>query len=83
MVKILKENSKETFESALQKLEMITEKLENIDIDLEKALTLYEEGIQLTEFCSTKLNEAKKRIDILVKKDGNKLERAPYEGEDE
>jgi exodeoxyribonuclease VII small subunit len=74
----VKENSKETFETALEKLDDITEKLENIDIDLEKALLLYEEGIKLTEFCSQKLNEAKKRIDILVKKDKN-MERVSFE----
>ena len=62
---------KEKFEDALQKLEKIVSKLEEGDIPLEESLKLFEEGIRLTRFCNQKLDEAEKRVEILLKgKDG-------------
>ncbi len=61
-----KENS---FEKALLRLDEIAEKLEQGNSSLEESLSLFEEGIKLTRFCSQKLEEAKKKVEILVKKD--------------
>ena len=62
---------KEKFEDALEKLEKIVSKLEDGDIPLEESLKLFEEGIRLTRFCNQKLDEAEKRVEILLKgKDG-------------
>lgn len=70
--------AKKTFESALAKLEKITQELETGELPLETSLKKFDEGIQLVDFCSTKLEEAKSRVDILLKKDG-KFERVPFE----
>jgi exodeoxyribonuclease VII small subunit len=56
------------FESAIERLEDIVEKLESGEIELEQALVLFEEGMELSKICSQKLDEAKKKIQIL--KDG-------------
>ncbi len=62
---------KERFEDALNKLEKIVSKLEEGEISLEESLKLFEEGIRLSRFCNQKLDEAEKRVEILVKgKDG-------------
>ena len=53
------------FEDAVGRLEDIVEKLEDGEIELEQALALFEEGMQLSKLCSTKLDEAKKKIQIL------------------
>ncbi len=58
------------FEEALKRLEKIVEKLEAGDVPLEESLALYEEGITLFRQCSSKLEEAKKKVEILTK-DGN------------
>lgn len=59
------------FESALEKLEEIVDKLESGDIGLDESLKLYEEGMKLLKFCSSKLDEVEKKIEMLVKdKDG-------------
>jgi exodeoxyribonuclease VII small subunit len=60
------------FEAALKRLEEIVEKMENGDAELDKSLELYEEGIKLVKICSSKLEEAKKKVQILAK-DGDKM----------
>ena len=62
---------KEKFEDALSKLEKIVSKLEEGDIPLEESLKLFEEGIRLSRFCNQKLDEAERKVEILLKgKDG-------------
>ncbi|MDI6757701.1 MAG: exodeoxyribonuclease VII small subunit [Endomicrobiia bacterium] len=58
------------FEDALERLEEIVEALENRDVELDNALSLFEEGVGLVKLCSAKLEETKKKIEILVSKDG-------------
>ena len=60
-----KENN---FESALKRLEEISDLLENEDTPLEVSIKLFEEGIELKEFCEDKLKSAKLKIDKIVKR---------------
>ena len=60
-----KENN---FESALRRLEEISDLLENEDTPLEDSIKLFEEGIELKEFCEEKLKSAKLKIDKIVKR---------------
>ena len=66
------------FEDALSRLDEIVEKMESGKMELEESLGLFEEGIKLVRFCSSKLEEAKKKVEILVKK-GDKLVPEPFE----
>jgi len=59
--------AKEKFEDALNKLEKIVSQLEEGDISLEESLKLFEEGIRLSRLCNQKLDEAEKRVEILLK----------------
>lgn len=72
----------QSFESAIKRLEEIVELLDNKDVQLEEALKIFEEGVKLVKFCSAKLDETKKKIEILVKKDG-KMEPQPFEMKNE
>ena len=56
------------FESALQRLEHISDLLENEDTSLEESIKLFEEGIKLKEICEERLKSAKVKIDKIVKK---------------
>lgn len=58
---------KERFEDALNKLQKIVAQLEEGDIPLEESLKLFEEGIRLSRFCNQKLDEAEKKVEILLK----------------
>lgn len=61
---------KKTFEAAMQRLEEIVTELEEGNLSLEVSLKRYEEGVQLTRFCSEKLDHAENRIKELVKEGG-------------
>lgn len=70
---------KEKFEDALNKLEKIVSKLEEGDIPLEESLKLFEEGIRLSRFCNQKLDEAEKKVEILLKGRNGILKPHPFE----
>lgn len=57
----------EKFEEALAKLEEIVKKMEGGDLTLEESLKAFEEGIRLSRICAGKLDEAERRVEILLK----------------
>jgi len=67
------------FESALKKLEAIVQSLENEDLKLDDALKKYEEGVRLADWCSKRLNEAEKRVEVLIKTAGGRLKSVSLE----
>jgi exodeoxyribonuclease VII small subunit len=71
------------FETALKKLEEIVKKLENGDLSLDSALELFEEGIKLSRFCHTRLEEAERRVEILLKNNSGQPKAVPFESENE
>ncbi len=70
---------KEKFEEALKKLEKIVSRLEEGEIPLEESLKLFEEGIRLSRFCNQKLDEAEKKVEILMKGKNGILKPEPFE----
>jgi exodeoxyribonuclease VII small subunit len=73
--------AKKTFESALARLEQITQELEAGDLSLEASLKKFDEGIKLTEFCNARLSEARTKVEILLEKDG-RLKAEPFDQTD-
>ena len=57
-----------SFEEALKDLEKIVEDLNNGDMELEKAITAYEKGIQLKNICEDRLKNAQERIELIQNK---------------
>ena len=70
--------AKERFEDALNKLEKIVSQLEEGDVSLEESLKLFEEGIRLSRLCNQKLEEAEKRVEILLKSEEGTLKAQPF-----
>jgi exodeoxyribonuclease VII small subunit len=70
---------KERFEDALGKLEKIVSKLEDGEIPLEESLKLFEEGIRLSRLCNQKLEEAEKRVEILMKGKNGLIKPHPFD----
>ena len=71
------------FETALARLEEIVQELEQGDLPLEQSLKLFEEGIKLSRICNKRLEEAERKVEILLKdKDGN-LKAQPFEEQEE
>ena len=55
------------FEKAIQKLEKIVDDLEKGELDIDKSLEIFEEGIKMSRVCSKKLNEAEAKIEKLTR----------------
>jgi len=72
------------FEEAMEKLQKITQELEGEDLPLEEALQKFEEGMKLVSFCERKLEEAEKKIQVLIREENTlKLKDWKEEKEDE
>ncbi len=61
------ENKELSFEEALSKLEAIVEKLEQPDVSLEDSVKSFEEGVQLSKYCSKILENAELRVEQVNK----------------
>ena len=84
MAKVVKNKNKEiNFEEALKKLESIVSKMESGTIPLDKALSMYEEGVEISQLCLKELDEAEVRLKKLTKKLDNRFEIENEDEEDE
>ncbi len=72
-----------SFEAALKELEGIVKRLESGEAKLEESLGLFERGIKLSRFCSQKLEEAERKIELLVKDARGDYSGVPFEQDDE
>lgn len=73
---------KATFENSLKELEKIVRRLEEGDSSLEDSLKLFEDGVRLSRECQERLNQAERRIEVLLKdENGNPVLRT-IDGED-
>ena len=57
------------FEDKLKKLEQIVGQLEKGEADLDESLKLFEDGIKLSRECQKMLDNAEKRVSVLVESD--------------
>lgn len=62
-----------TFESSLGELEKIVRKLEDGELSLEESLKLFEDGVKLSRECQERLDQAERRIEVLLKDADGKL----------
>lgn len=74
---------KEKFEEALQKLEAIVTKMEEGDLPLEEALKAFEEGVRLAKFCTSKLDEAERKVEKLIRDQSGKVQTTPLSEEED
>lgn len=72
----------EKFETALKKLEEIVKRLEGGSLSLEDSLKAFEEGVKHAAFCSNKLDEAERRVEVLLKRKDGTFSREPFEPEE-
>ena len=64
----MKENLEEySFEDLMEKLEEIACELEKGELNLDESVNKFEEGMEVSKQCSKRLDDAEKRISILLK----------------
>ncbi|MFW6081636.1 MAG: exodeoxyribonuclease VII small subunit [Desulfosalsimonas sp.] len=71
--------AKKSFEESMEKLEKIVEELEAGDLQLDKALKKFEEGVALSRFCFEKLDETEKKITALMQQQDGSVKDVPFE----
>jgi len=71
-----------SFESALEQLEAIVDRLEQGELELEDALRAFEAGVALTRRCAKQLSDAERRIEVLVR-EGERWVARPFEESEE
>jgi len=69
------------FEKALERLEEIVARLEDGDLELEKSLQMFEEGIKMAKICQSRLSAAEKKIEKLVKDNMGDISTEPIDEE--
>ena len=74
--------AKKNFEKALADLENIVQRLDENDLSLDEALSLFEEGIKLSRFCSQKLDAVENKVEILLRDDEGSLKEEPFKNSD-
>ena len=68
-----------TFESSLEELERIVRELEQGELPLERSLELFEQGVKLSRECQDRLNQAERRIEILMRDNQGRPSMRPFE----
>jgi exodeoxyribonuclease VII small subunit len=66
------------FEESLSALEKIVGQLESGDLPLERALDLFEEGVVLARQCQSQLEEAERKVELLLRERGE-IKAIPFE----
>lgn len=72
-----------TFEQSISELEQIVARLEGSDVTLNESLELFEKGIKLSKGCQRMLDEAEKKVSILMTTDDGEIVKENFLGEDE
>jgi len=67
------------FEEAMKKLEKIADELELGDLTLDESFERFKEGMDISAFCSKKLNEIEKKVAVLIQQNENKLIEMPFD----
>ena len=62
-----KSGKEKSFEEAITQLENVVMELEEGELSLEDALSMFEEGIELSRFCTQKLTQAEEKVERLLK----------------
>ena len=70
----------ENFEELIVRLEDITNKLEKDNLNLKESIELFEEGMKISEKCNNVLENAEKKISVLIK-DGDEIKEEKFESE--
>ena len=72
-----------TFESSLEELERIVRELEQGELTLEKSLELFEQDVKLSRECQERLNQAERRIEILMRDNQGRATVRPFDPQSE
>ena len=62
-----------SFEGAIAELEEIVKKLEKGELTLDDSINCFQKGVELTRYCSKRLDEAERSITILIEGEDGRI----------
>lgn len=65
--------SKVSFEEAIGELEQVVDKLEKGELSLDESLEVFQRGIELSRFCSKRLDEVERKITVLLEDENGQM----------
>ncbi len=68
-----------SFEEAMDRMEEIIKQLEDGELDLDKCLEVFEEGVRMYRHCTAKLDQAEGKVKVIMQDDGGKVEKFDLE----
>ena len=75
------DQSNSNFEQSLQRLETLVKSLESGNLQLDQALSAFQEGVGLVKQCQQLLSQAEQKVEILIKASGDNTETKPFQTE--
>jgi exodeoxyribonuclease VII small subunit len=69
-----KDAASDTFEQLMKRIEEITTTIEKGDRPLDESIALFEEGMRLFKACQRKLDDAERKVSVLIQQDGQEHE---------
>ena len=74
--------NEKSFEELIDELENIADLLESDKLNLDESMKEFEKGMQISKLCNEKLENAEKKINILLEKNGDIVEETFNVGEE-
>lgn len=71
------------FEKIMAELEETVNKMENGDVSLDESLTLFEKGIKLSKSCQKILEDAEKKVTVLLASEDGEIKEQPFDADNE
>lgn len=69
----------EKFEESINKLEEIVRQLEDGNVSLDESLSLFEQGIKLSKSCQKMLDNAEKKVSVLISSPEGETEKQDFD----
>ena len=74
---------KQTYEESMKELEQVVKDLESGDLTLDESIKKFENGMKLSKYCSSLLEDAEKKISVLIEKENGEFIEEKFEVEEE
>ena len=71
-----------TFEEAMNELEEIVQKLEKGELPLEESIEYFQKGVELSRYCSKKLDEIERKITMLIEEENGNIKEEVFKVKD-
>ncbi|MGI6778071.1 MAG: exodeoxyribonuclease VII small subunit [Acetivibrionales bacterium] len=71
------EKEKRSFEEAIRELEEIVSQIERGDLSLDQSIELFQKGIELSKYCTKRLDEVERKITVLIEDDRGNIHEEP------